>query len=134
MHLNASRSQKAKITVTLSNDLVHQIDQMLDSPEAGSRNQCENDVIVVPLSTTLRVAPRHVELPAGEGGLKEPSMAKCEQVTTLDKSFLIRGPFAGTISPSIMREIETAYNERSGSQHERRNPGKESSKNSDICW
>jgi mRNA interferase MazF len=67
-----------------------------------------NDVIVVPLSTTLRPAPTHVELPAGEGGLKQPSMAKCEQVTTLDKSFLIRGPFAGTINPLLMQEIEKA--------------------------
>jgi len=72
------------------------------------RNRLANDVIVVPLSTILRPAPTHVELPAGEGGLKETSMAKCEQVTTLDKSFLIRGPFAGTISPSLMREIEKA--------------------------
>ncbi len=72
------------------------------------RNRLANDVIVVPLTTTLRPAPTHVELPAGEGGIKEASMAKCEQVTTLDKSFLIRGPFAGTISPSIMREIEKA--------------------------
>ena len=72
------------------------------------RNRLANDVIVVPLTTTLRLAPTHVELPVGEGGLKETSMAKCEQVTTLDKSFLIRGPFAGTISPSIMREIEKA--------------------------
>jgi mRNA interferase MazF len=67
-----------------------------------------NDVIVVPLSTTLRPAPTHVELPVGEGGLKETSMAKCEQVTPLDKSFLIRGPFAGTINPILMREIEKA--------------------------
>jgi mRNA-degrading endonuclease toxin of MazEF toxin-antitoxin module len=67
-----------------------------------------NDVIVVPLSSTLRPAPTHVELPAGEGGLKETSMAKCEQVTTLDKSFLIRSPFAGTINPFIMQEIEKA--------------------------
>lgn len=72
------------------------------------RNRLANDVIVVPLTTTLRSAPTHVELPAGEGGLKETSMAKCEQVTTLDKSFLIRGPFAGTISPSLMQEIEKA--------------------------
>ena len=72
------------------------------------RNRLANDVIVVPLTTTLRPAPTHVELTVGEGGLKETSMAKCEQVTTLDKSFLIRGPFAGTISPSIMREIEKA--------------------------
>jgi hypothetical protein len=33
-------------------------------------------------------------------------MAKCEQVTTLDKSFLIRGPFAGAITPFLVREIE----------------------------
>lgn len=72
------------------------------------RNRLANDVIVVPLTTTLRSAPTHVELPAGEGGLKETSMAKCEQVTTLDKSFLLRGPFAGTISPPVIREIETA--------------------------
>lgn len=72
------------------------------------RNRLANDVMVVPLSTTLRAAPTHVELPAGEGGLREASMAKCEQVTTLDKSFLIRGPFAGTISPALMREIEKA--------------------------
>jgi len=72
------------------------------------RNRLAHDVIVVPLSTTLRPAPTHVVLPAGEGGLKETSMAKCEQVTTLDKAFLLRGPFAGTISPSLMRDIENA--------------------------
>src|SRR4030066_1936878 len=72
------------------------------------RNRLANDVIVVPLSTTLRPAPTHVELPAGEGGLKETSMAKCEQVTTLDQSFRIRGPFAGTINTSLMQEIERA--------------------------
>ena len=72
------------------------------------RNRLANDVIVVPLSTTLRPAPTHVELPAGEGGLKETSVAKCEQVTTLDKSLLIRGPFAGTINPFLMQEIEKA--------------------------
>ena len=72
------------------------------------RNRLANDVIVVPLSTTLRPAPTHVELPAGEGGLQETYMAKCEQVTTLDKAFLLRGPFAGTISPSLMQDIEKA--------------------------
>jgi mRNA-degrading endonuclease toxin of MazEF toxin-antitoxin module len=35
-------------------------------------------------------------------------MAKCEQIMTLDKSFLIRGPFSGAISPSKMSEIEKA--------------------------
>lgn len=72
------------------------------------RNRLADDVMLVPLSTRLRAAPTHVELPAGEGGLRESSMAKCEQVTTLDKSFLLRGPFAGTISPALMREVEKA--------------------------
>jgi mRNA interferase MazF len=72
------------------------------------RNRLANDVIVVPLSTTLRPAPTHAKLPAGEGGLRETSMAKCEQVTTLDKSFLIRGPFSGAISAAFMREVEKA--------------------------
>ena len=72
------------------------------------RNRLANDIIVVPLTTTLRQAPTHVELLTGEGGLKETSMAKCEQVTTLDKSFLLRGPFAGMIRPSLLREIEKA--------------------------
>ncbi len=72
------------------------------------RNRLANDVIVVPLSTTLRPAPTHVKLPAGEGGLRETSVAKCEQITTLDKSFLIRGPFAGAVRAALMQEIEKA--------------------------
>jgi len=39
-------------------------------------------------------------------------MAKCEQVTTIDKSLLIikviRGPFAGKIRDEKMNEIEKA--------------------------
>ena len=73
------------------------------------RNRLANDVIVVPISTTLRTSPTHVELTEGEeGGLDLTSMAKCEQITTLDKAFLIRGPFSGTISPMMMTEIERA--------------------------
>ena len=72
------------------------------------RNRLANDVIVVPLSTNLRTSPTHVELREGEGGLDRTSMAKCEQITTLDKSFLIRGPFSGTISPVRMTEVERA--------------------------
>ena len=72
------------------------------------RNRLADDVIVVPISTTLRPSPTHVELFKGEGGLKKTSMAKCEQITTLDKSFLIRGPFSGTINQIKMTEVEKA--------------------------
>ena len=72
------------------------------------RNKLANDVIVVPLSTTLRPAPTHVLLPEGEGGLAKATMTKCEQVTTIDKSLLIRGPFADRISDEKMKETEKA--------------------------
>jgi mRNA interferase MazF len=73
-----------------------------------ARNRLADDVIVVPLSTTLRESPTHVALAKGEAGLDHPSMAKCEQITTLDKSFLVRGPFAGALSAGRMAEIEKA--------------------------
>ncbi len=64
------------------------------------RNRLANDIIVIPTT--------HVELQEQEGGLLRASMAKCEQITTIDKSFLIRGPFSGTISPQKMAEVEKA--------------------------
>jgi mRNA interferase MazF len=72
------------------------------------RNRLANDVIVVPITATMRPSPTHVELPKGEGGLNHISMAKCEQITTLEKSFLIRGPFSGVISSRKIGEIEQA--------------------------
>ena len=72
------------------------------------RNKLANDIIVVPLSTNLRPSPTHVLLEKGEGGLSKASMAKCEQVTTIDKALLIKGPFAGKISDEKMKEIEKA--------------------------
>lgn len=72
------------------------------------RNKLADDIIVVPLSTGLRISPTHVLLQAGEGGLSKASMAKCEQVTTIDKSLPLKGPFAGKISDEKMKEIEKA--------------------------
>ncbi len=72
------------------------------------RNKLANDIIVVPLSTNLRPSPTHVLLQKGEGGLSRPSMLKCEQVTTIDKAMLIKGPFAGRISDKKMKEVERA--------------------------
>jgi len=40
-----ARSQKAKITITLNSDLVRQIDQLLDSPEASSRSQLVEEAV-----------------------------------------------------------------------------------------
>lgn len=75
---------------------------------SDARNQFADDILVVPLSTTLRSAPTHVYLPAGSGGISQASMAKCELVTTLDKIFLTAGPLGGQITAAQMREVEKA--------------------------
>ena len=72
------------------------------------RNRLAKDVIVVPISTTLRSSPTHVQFAKGEGGLYKLSLAKCEQITTLDKCFLVRGPFSGMIKAETMAEVEKA--------------------------
>jgi len=72
------------------------------------RNRLASDVMVVPLSTSLRISPTHVQIEKGEGGLDHTSMAKCEQLTTLDKEFLLRGPFAGKIKGTTLVDIERA--------------------------
>ena len=72
------------------------------------RNKLANDIIVVPLSTNLKQSPTHVLLQEGEGELSNASMAKCEQVTTIDKQLLATGPFAGKIGNEKIKEIEKA--------------------------
>ncbi len=72
------------------------------------RNKLANDIIVVPLTTILRSSPTHVLLQEGEGGLSKTSMVKCEQLTTIDKNLLVRGPFADKISNEKMAQIEKA--------------------------
>ena len=55
------------------------------------RNKYANDVVVVPTTSSPNLKPHpemHVHIPAGEGGLPKDSYAKCDQVTTIDKSLL----------------------------------------------
>jgi mRNA-degrading endonuclease toxin of MazEF toxin-antitoxin module len=72
------------------------------------RNRLASDVIVVPLSSVLREAPTHVRLRAREGGLDRPSVAKCEQITTLRRDRLAARPIGGNLAPARMVEIEKA--------------------------
>jgi mRNA interferase MazF len=72
------------------------------------RNRLAGDVLVVPLSTHLRRLPTHVLIPAGAGGQHRDSMAKCEQITTLDKRFLVRGPFGGRVSAPLLDQVVRA--------------------------
>jgi mRNA interferase MazF len=71
-------------------------------------NALATDLIVVPLSSVVRDAPTHVRLRRGEGGIKMPSVAKCEQITTLQKARLLPTALGGPLSAARMHEIEKA--------------------------
>lgn len=77
---------------------------LIVSPDA--RNEFANSVLAVPITTNLKLAPTHLLLPAGQAGLPNHSMARCENVSYIHKSRLGRGVFTGTVSPALMREIE----------------------------
>ena len=72
------------------------------------RNERAYDVIVIPLSSRIRAAPTHVRVRRGEGGLTEPSILKCEQITTLPKDLLDPAPLGGPLSKRRLAEIEQA--------------------------
>jgi mRNA interferase MazF len=64
------------------------------------------DICIVPITSIehRRFALR-VHLAPGEGGLTRPSWAKCDQVTTLEKS-LVRYPPLGRLSDATLSKIE----------------------------
>jgi len=76
------------------------------SPNA--RNRWASHVLVIPLSTKVKPAPTHVILDRGEGGVPHTSVAKCEQVTSLDKILLGDRPLGGLLSEDRMRQLEEA--------------------------
>lgn len=71
-----------------------------------SRNRLASDVIVVPFSTVFREAPTHIRLRPPEAGIRRPSVAKCEQITTLRRDRLSARPIGGSLSSARMTEIE----------------------------
>lgn len=72
------------------------------------RNTLANDLVVLPLSTTLRPLSWHVRLGKGEGGLREASMVKCESPQTVPKEWLEVEPLGRALSAARMEEVERA--------------------------
>jgi mRNA interferase MazF len=73
----------------------------------NGRNRGANDIIVVPLTSVKQAhALLHVLIPKGEGGLPKESCARCEKVTTIDKTLLASGPLGAPIHTSFIYRIE----------------------------
>ncbi len=60
---------------------------------------------VVTITSTIRDIPSEVKLDEGDG-LKAPSAANCDELTTIDKSRLVSR--VGQLSPSRLKEVHRA--------------------------
>lgn len=72
------------------------------------RNERAHDVIVAPLTTTLRSSPTHVRLRPREGGTKAVSVVACERITTLERDILDPRPIGGPLSQERLAEVTKA--------------------------
>ena len=72
------------------------------------RNERLDHVIVVPIFSSRRSGPTRVPIRSGDGGIDHDSTLYCEEVTTLDRDFLVDGPLGGTVSPSLLGRVNRA--------------------------
>jgi mRNA-degrading endonuclease toxin of MazEF toxin-antitoxin module len=73
------------------------------------KNQVVADIMVVPVfSEPSEYNDSCVTIPEKEGGLTKESTAKCDQVTTINKRLLGKGPPGGRIDAALMRPIHYA--------------------------
>lgn len=68
------------------------------------RNRMRDDLIVVPVFSEGQLGPTRVVLPGRSSGLRHNSVIFCEEITTIDRDFLARGP-VGSLSPKLMDTI-----------------------------
>jgi len=75
---------------------------------ADALNRYALDVCVVPIASVERTRfSLRVPLQSGQAGLSRDSWAKCDQVTTLEKT-LLRYPPLGRLSDETLKAIEQA--------------------------
>ena len=69
------------------------------------RNRTRDDLVVIPIFSRARLGPTRVPLAAGEGGIDHESVLYCEEITTIDRDFLRRGPFGPRVRISVLDAV-----------------------------
>ncbi len=79
------------------------------------RNRMSDDLIVIPIFSRGALGPTRVALPAGTGGIPRAGVAFCEEITTIDRDFLRRGPLGpavpATVLDRVLRAVRRALGE-----------------------
>jgi mRNA interferase MazF len=74
---------------------------------ADVRNRARDHVQVVPIFSTGNLGPTRLVIPAAGTGLRYDSVLFCEELTTIDKSFLQGGP-RGHVSQHLLEQVVIA--------------------------
>lgn len=71
------------------------------------RNELKNSVLVVPFTSDLSSGetPTRVLIRSGEGGLEADSLALCDNISAVAKTYLDGGPY-GDINPDSLSRIQ----------------------------
>ena len=69
-------------------------------------NRYAATTIVAAITTTIKLFPMTVSVPASSAGLRRDCMVNLAQVLTIDKSRLAR--MIGTLSPELVQKVDSA--------------------------
>ncbi len=72
---------------------------------ADVRNRIADDLMVVPIFSQGADGPTHVRLARGAGGIKKDGVLFCEELTTLDREFLSRGPWGAPVAADVLDAV-----------------------------
>ena len=72
---------------------------------SDTRNDVADDVTVVPIFSRGAVGPTHVAIAAGQGGIAKDSVVFCEEIATIDKHFVGRGPWGATVDEDVLNAV-----------------------------
>lgn len=66
------------------------------------RNRLSDDLVVIPIFSQGALGPTRVPLSTGTGGILRDSVLFCEEITTIDRDFLARGPFGPPVPHTVL--------------------------------
>ena len=69
------------------------------------RNRVRDDLIVVPAFSRGAAGPTRVSVARGVGGLAHATVLFCEEITTIDRDFLQRGPLGPKLRSAAMDAV-----------------------------
>jgi mRNA-degrading endonuclease toxin of MazEF toxin-antitoxin module len=74
---------------------------------ADVRNRTRDHVLVVPIFSTGNLGPTRLVIPAAGTGLRYDSVLFCEELTTIDTTFLEEGP-RGRVTQELLDQVVIA--------------------------